>query len=159
MAKDAAGEPSPIPDGVRVTFGAGSADLNEATAGAIRHLGETWAANPVATFNVYAYAAGAPDDPSTPRRLSLSRALAARAVLLAEGIGSARIYPRALGSTAPQGPVDRVDVVVAGVEPRKDGSGKAPAQDGAAAPSDQAAEPTPKDAAGAAGAAVRGGTK
>ena len=44
------------------------------------------------SFNVMAYAAGTPEDPSTPRRLSLSRALAVRRVLMADGVASARIY-------------------------------------------------------------------
>ena len=58
-----------------------------------------------------ATAAGSADDPSTPRRLSLSRALAARAVLITEGIASTRIYVRALGASGPpDGPPDRVDV-------------------------------------------------
>ena len=50
------------------------------------------------SFNVVAYAAGTPDDPSTARRLSLSRALAVRSALMADGVGSARIYVRALGA-------------------------------------------------------------
>ena len=60
-----------------------------------------------------AYAAGSPEDPSTPRRLSLARALAARAVLINEGIASTRIYVRALGSAADDGPADRVDLSAA----------------------------------------------
>ena len=124
LADDAAGEASPIPGGLRVTFGAGRAELNPATAEAIRTLGKTIAADPNESVNVFAYAAGSPDDPSTPRRVSLSRALAARAVLLGEGIASTRIYPRALGSTASQGPADRVDLLLAGAAPE---SGTPPA--------------------------------
>ena len=62
---------------------------------------------------VTAFAAGSPEDPSTPRRLSLARALAARAVLINEGIASTRIYVRALGSAAGDGPADRVDLSAA----------------------------------------------
>jgi hypothetical protein len=51
-----------------------------------------------------------PEDPSTARRLSLGRALAARAVLINEGIPSTRIYPRALGATGGDTDRDRVDV-------------------------------------------------
>jgi outer membrane protein OmpA-like peptidoglycan-associated protein len=109
-AQDATGEASKIPGGVRVTFGPGKADLNPATEAAIRELGRTIAADPNAAVNVFAYAAGTSDDPSTPRRLSLSRALAARAVLMSEGVASTRIYPRALGNTPSDGPPDRVDV-------------------------------------------------
>ncbi|MBV9756580.1 MAG: hypothetical protein JO047_05955, partial [Alphaproteobacteria bacterium] len=52
------------------------------------------------------------DDPSTPRRLSLSRALTARQVLLDRGMGSTHIYVRALGANAGDGPPDRVDVTL-----------------------------------------------
>jgi len=61
-----------------------------------------------------AYAAGRPEDPSTARRLSLSRALAVRAALMADGISSNRIYVRALGAQASDGPADRVDISVLG---------------------------------------------
>lgn len=66
-------------------------------------------------FTVSAFAAGTPDDPSTPRRLSLSRALAVRGILLGEGIASARILVRSLGASTPAiaaGPPDRVDVTI-----------------------------------------------
>ena len=42
-----------------------------------------------------------------------ARALAARAVLISEGIPSARIYVRALGAAGGDGPADRVDVTSA----------------------------------------------
>ncbi len=103
-ARGARARPAPIPGGVRVTFGAGSADLNPATEAALRAL-RADGRSPAAPSNVYAYAAGVPDDPSTPRRLSLSRALAVRAVLISEGIASTRIYVRALG--APRRPTAR----------------------------------------------------
>ena len=65
------------------------------------------------SINVIAYAAGKPDDPSTARRLSLSRGMAVRSVLLASGVPSSQIYVRALGATASDGPADRVELVVA----------------------------------------------
>lgn len=107
---DAVGAASPLPGGVRVTFGAGKSDLNPATADALRDLARKVRADPNVDLNLYSYAAGQPDDPSTPRRLSLSRALAVRAVLMSEGVASTRLYPRALGATAAGGPPDRVDV-------------------------------------------------
>ncbi len=91
MLPDAEGEASPLPAGVRVTFGAGRADLNPAPRPRCGP-GATVKADPTLDLNVYAYAAGVPDDPSTPRRLSLSRALAVRAVLISEGVASTRIY-------------------------------------------------------------------
>jgi len=107
----------PIPNGLRVTFGKDRADLNLAAVAAIREIAAQAKGRPGA-LDVTAYAAGSPDDPSTPRRLSLSRALAVRAVLLHEGIESPRIYVRALGASPPAGPQpgpeagppDRVDV-------------------------------------------------
>jgi len=109
VVADAPGEASPVPGGVRATFGADRSDLNPVTEAAIRSF-----ARPLRTseqaVNVLAYAAGNADDPSTPRRLSLARALAARAVLINEGISSTRIWVRALGPVASAGPADRVDV-------------------------------------------------
>ena len=112
MAADAPGAASMLPGGVRVTFGADRQDLNPVTEAALREIARTLKANDQATVNVYAYAAGTPDDLSTARRLSLARALAARAVLVNEGIASTRIYPRALGSTGGDAGPDRVDVVI-----------------------------------------------
>ena len=101
-------------DGLRVTFGAGQTDLSPASATAIQGFVRGAQANTNTTFNVVAYAAGTPEDPSTARRLSLSRALAVRSTLIAAGVGSARIYLRALGSPAGDGPADRVDLTVMG---------------------------------------------
>ncbi len=119
IVPDAAGVAAQIPGGIRVTFGSGKVDLNAATDGALHAFAKSVAADPAKSVNLYAYAAGAPDDPSTPRRLSLSRALAVRAILINEGIASTRIYPRALGATATasDGPPDRVDVTIVGAVP------------------------------------------
>ncbi len=109
----AAGEASRIEGGVRITFGPGKADLNAATAGAVRELARALPGN--ATLTLTAFAPGTPDDPSTARRLSLSRALAARSLLIAEGLPSPRITVRSLGASEPgfsAGPPDRVDLVV-----------------------------------------------
>jgi len=111
----AAGEAMPVPGGVRVTFAPGSAELNPETDAALQKLARVVVVSADATVSVAAYAAGAPDDPSTPRRLSLSRALAARSVLMEQGIPSTRIFVRALGSAPADGPADRVDVTVSGL--------------------------------------------
>lgn len=56
---------------------------------------------------------GAAGDRSTPaRRLSLKRALAVRAYLIALGVGSNRIDIHALGGVRDGGPANRVDVVM-----------------------------------------------
>jgi outer membrane protein OmpA-like peptidoglycan-associated protein len=96
---------------MRITFGTGSAALNPATDQALRHMAH---ASPTSVFTLNAYTPGQLDDPSTPRRLSLDRALAARSVLMAEGIPSTHIIARGYqfmpGANAD--PADRVDVLV-----------------------------------------------
>ncbi|HEY7579831.1 MAG TPA: OmpA family protein [Acetobacteraceae bacterium] len=122
---EAAPPPPPISDsaataatststGLRVTFGAGQADLSPSSAAAIKQLVEAAPPGPNTSFNVVAYAAGTPEDPSTARRLSLSRALAVRSALMADGISSTRIFVRALGAASGDEPPDRVDLAVLG---------------------------------------------
>ena len=106
-----------LPDGLRVTFASGRADLNPATADSVRAVAR--AITPNVTLAVTAYAAGVPEDPSTARRLSLSRALAVRSLLIGEGIASTRITVRALGPSATaNAPTDRVDLtmIVPGIQ-------------------------------------------
>jgi outer membrane protein OmpA-like peptidoglycan-associated protein len=100
--------------GLRVTFGTGSSDLNPATEAAVRALATDPPPPPGSTFAVTSYAAPTPDDPSTARRLSLSRALAVRSVLMHAGIPSPRIYVRALGGAPAEAdaPPDRVDIAL-----------------------------------------------
>jgi outer membrane protein OmpA-like peptidoglycan-associated protein len=100
--------------GLRVTFGAAEADLSPASAEAIRTIVQSAPAGDSTTFNVIGYAAGTPEDPSTARRLSLSRALAVRNALMADGVTSSRIYVRALGATGGDESPDRVDLAVMG---------------------------------------------
>src|ERR1019366_6816770 len=97
VVANAPGSATAIPDGLRVTFGTDRTDLNPATDSALRALVHDAATTPGAstTFTVTAFAAGTPEDPSTPRRLSLARALAVRSVLINEGIASIRIYVKA----------------------------------------------------------------
>jgi outer membrane protein OmpA-like peptidoglycan-associated protein len=94
---DARGAAVPIPGGIRLTFGANSADLNPATLAALRGIAAAALANPAMIITITAWAPGTADDPSTPRRLSLDRALAARAVLINAGIVSSRIRALAKG--------------------------------------------------------------
>lgn len=111
VVADAAGTATRIDGGWRITFGSGSAQLNPATAKALRDLAAALPAS--ATLTLHAFAPGTPDDPSTARRLSLSRALVARGVLIAEGVASPRIVVRSLGASEPAlsaGPPDRVDL-------------------------------------------------
>jgi outer membrane protein OmpA-like peptidoglycan-associated protein len=93
----AAGTATPLPDGTMVTFGPGHAELNPDTLAAIRAVATDAQANPAMIIGITAWAPGTKDDPSTPRRLSLDRALAARAVLINAGIPSERIRAIAKG--------------------------------------------------------------
>ncbi len=106
----AAGAVSAIQGGSRITFGSGSADLNPTTMQALKDFTAHMKADPEARAQVDAYGSGTSDDPSTPRRMSLSRGLAARAVLINGGIASTRIYVRAIGQPGDGGPADRVDL-------------------------------------------------
>jgi outer membrane protein OmpA-like peptidoglycan-associated protein len=103
-----------ISNGLQVSFGTGQTDLSTASETAIEQLVRNTQTSDNTSFNVVAYAAGTPEDPSTARRLSLTRALAVRQALIAGGVSSARIYVRALGSAVPSGPADRVDLTVLG---------------------------------------------
>jgi outer membrane protein OmpA-like peptidoglycan-associated protein len=96
---DAVGGAVPIPGGTRITFGPGSADLNPATLAALRIVAAEAVANPAMIMSITAWAPGTADDPSTPRRLSLDRALAARAALINAGVVSERIRAVAKGMT------------------------------------------------------------
>lgn len=101
-------------NGLRVTFAAGQSDLSPASADAIKQLVASAPSGGTETFNVVAFAAAKADDPSFARRLSLSRALAVRSALMADGVVSSHIYVRALGSQVPEGPADRVDLTMLG---------------------------------------------
>ncbi len=110
---DAPGVAAPLPGGLRVTFGPGSSDLNPGTLAAIRAVAAGAIANPAQVVAITAWAPGTADDPSTPRRLSLERALAVRAVLINAGMVSERIRALAKGAAdAAGGPSDRADVSV-----------------------------------------------
>jgi outer membrane protein OmpA-like peptidoglycan-associated protein len=102
----------PLPSPVRLVFPTGVSDLTSDDEAAIRVLAKSIPKPDVSSVNVVAYAAGKPDDPSTARRLSLSRGMAVRSVLLASGVPSGQIYVRALGAGAKDGPEDQVDLIV-----------------------------------------------
>ncbi len=119
VTADSPSTTQPLQGGLRVTFGSGRADLNPGNETVIRNLasgGDGQAPVPDSTsFTITSYAAGTPEDPSTARRLSLSRALALRSVLISQGITSVRIYVKALGPTSPgfaDGPPDRADITI-----------------------------------------------
>jgi outer membrane protein OmpA-like peptidoglycan-associated protein len=144
---DAPGAPSFIPGGIRLTFGAGVADLNQANDEALLDIAARAKADPALTVSVTAWAPGTTEDPSTPRRLSLDRALAVRAVLINAGLVSDRVLAVAKGFTNIEGgPPDRVDIGLA--HPKSTPAG-APAP--AAAPSGAAPSGATQAATTAAG--------
>jgi outer membrane protein OmpA-like peptidoglycan-associated protein len=106
---------APESAGLRLTFKSNESDLSPDSNSAIAELVKASPAGDTITYNVVAYAAGATDDPSIARRLSLARGLSVRAALLADGVASTHIYVRALGASTGDGPEDRVDVTVLGV--------------------------------------------
>lgn len=112
--QSAASTAAAAPTAVQIGFPAGKADLGPDSAGTIKQLIAAGHADAGATYNVVAYAAGTPGDPSVARRLSLSRALAVRKALMADGVDSSHIYVRAMGSSVPSGPADRVDLTLLG---------------------------------------------
>ncbi|MGI4746324.1 MAG: hypothetical protein ACRYFY_09815, partial [Janthinobacterium lividum] len=79
VVQNAVGTATPIDNGTRITFGNGSADLNPATMQALQAFADRLKADPQSRADLGAYGAGTADDPSTPRRMALSRGLAARA--------------------------------------------------------------------------------
>ncbi len=104
---------TPLPAPVRLVFEDGQTELSPGDEAEIKDLARSIPSPETNSVSVVAYAAGKQDDPSTARRVSLSRGMAVRSVLLASGVPSARIYVRALGATASDGPADRVELVVA----------------------------------------------
>jgi len=105
---------APTTTGLRLTFAPGASDLSPESSSSIKQLTEAAPPGDATTFNVLAYAPGKADDPSTARRVSLSRAMAVRSALVADGVPSARIFVRALGEQFGDGPPDRVDLSVTG---------------------------------------------
>jgi outer membrane protein OmpA-like peptidoglycan-associated protein len=114
VSATAATNAAPTVSGLRLGFASGQSDLTPESVASIKRLASATPPGDAASFNVLAYAPGSPDDPSTARRVSLSRAMAVRSALVANGVPSARIYVRALGAQYGDGPPDRVDVNVQG---------------------------------------------
>lgn len=103
-----------VPAGLQLTFAPGQSDLSPDSAAAIKQFVQASPTAKGTTFNVLAYAATVSNDPSAPRRLSLSRAVSVRTAMIADGVASAVIYMRALGAKGGAGPPDRVDISVTG---------------------------------------------
>ena len=96
----------------RIQFAAGTAKLAGGAASELTNIAKAMSADKALRIQLLAYAGQAGDSASQSRRLSLSRALAARSKLIERGIRSTRIDVRALGNKSAGGPADRVDIIV-----------------------------------------------
>ncbi|MCW4580039.1 OmpA family protein [Gluconacetobacter entanii] len=114
----AKGRAARIPGGTRLYFGAQSADMNPRMIAALQTLASVMQRLPDQHVMIAAYGEGNGDDASTPRRIALSRGLAARSVLIHAGVASTRIYVRAIG-LPPENQIgitpDCIDVTRSGV--------------------------------------------
>lgn len=98
---------------VRVRFPTGVADLPEGAKRDLDGLAQKLASAEQTRLQLVAYAGGGPDEANQARRLSLSRALAVRTYLIAQGVPNSRMDVRALGNRSDGGaPADRVDIVM-----------------------------------------------
>jgi len=99
-------------DALRIPFGVEGADLPESALQPLQELAARLSREPNLRVQLFAFAAGTEKNASQARRLSLSRALAVRAVLIDSGVRSTRMDVRALGSNTNEAPLDRVDILV-----------------------------------------------
>ncbi|MDE3015783.1 MAG: OmpA family protein [Pseudomonadota bacterium] len=76
------------------------------------HIKPLLLAHPDLRVRLAAYASNVDDQPSTARRIALSRALSVRAYLIDAGVNTMRIMVEAEGDKNPGGNPDRVDVFV-----------------------------------------------
>ncbi len=96
-----------------IPFVHGAADLPESAHADLERAVRAMKKDESAHLQLIAYASGFGDDAdSHARRLSLSRALAVRSYLIDQGVRSTRVDVRALGNKVPDGPPDRVDIVL-----------------------------------------------
>src|SRR3546814_15156424 len=99
--------PAPSAQGGMVTipFATEQADLPKGQVAALDSLAQQMAGSEE-RLQIRAYAASTGTDGSGARRLSLSRSLAVRAYLLAQGLRSTRIAVRTLGTPTDGSPAD-----------------------------------------------------
>ncbi|GBQ61055.1 OmpA family protein [Komagataeibacter swingsii] len=114
----ARGRAEKIAGGTRLHFTPQSAEMNPRMISALQTFATVMQKLPDQHISIAAYGEGRADDPSTPRRVALSRGLAARSVLLHAGIAPTRIYVRAVGlpdENAHGAGADCIDVTRSGV--------------------------------------------
>jgi outer membrane protein OmpA-like peptidoglycan-associated protein len=95
---------------LQIEFAAGDSRVPAASQAGLKELAESMKAQESLRLQIVAYAAGGDLTASTARRLSLSRALAVRTVLIEQGVRSTRIDVRALGDKVSDQPANRVDL-------------------------------------------------
>ena len=97
---------------IRILFASDASDLPDSAKKELADVVARIRDDPSLRLQLLAYAGGESLSPSKARRLSLSRALSARTFLIENGLRSTRIDVRALGDTATDEPVNRVDINV-----------------------------------------------
>jgi outer membrane protein OmpA-like peptidoglycan-associated protein len=106
------GQPLKAGATTRIGFYAGSAKLNSDASARLKDVSASLKKNSALRIQLLAYAGAKDGSASQARRLSLSRALAARSYLIEKGVRSTRIDVRALGNRSGNGPTDRIDIIV-----------------------------------------------
>ena len=96
----------------RFNFANGSSEISEGAETRLNNIAESLERNEELRLQLLAYAGGEGQTLSQARRISLSRGLAIRSLLLDRGIRSDRIDMRALGNKSDGGPPNRVDMVI-----------------------------------------------
>ena len=96
----------------RIEFPPGSAKLSNKASLGLQNVAAALTKDTALRIQLLAYAGQSKDSASQARRLSLSRALAARSKLIEKGVRSTRIDVRALGNKSAGGPADRIDIIV-----------------------------------------------
>jgi outer membrane protein OmpA-like peptidoglycan-associated protein len=86
--------------------------LSSKAALGLKNVATALSNDPALRIELLAYAGQSREPVSQARRLSLSRALAARSKLIEQGVRSTRIDVRALGNKSAGGPADRIDIIV-----------------------------------------------
>ncbi len=92
--------PLPVPATIAISFTAGSSSLPATAVTTLKPL----CTHPAAAINIDAYAPADISDPSSAPRLSMTRAFAIRDALVACGVPSQNIIPRADGSVTGKDP-------------------------------------------------------
>lgn len=114
MAKTKKPEPRMLGAGssVRIIFSTGSAKLDKTASVKLNRVASALNADATLRVQLEAYANAAQGSVSQARRLSLSRALAARSFLIGKKVRSTRIDVRALGNKFGDEAADRIDIIV-----------------------------------------------